>query len=78
MPDNVEVVVVAAVVVVVVSLTFMRFEMETDFPPIMKDTVPSSSSFIPSTTPVRVLLVLSLLSLLYSIVLPIKELAIVI
>src|SRR3990167_6014911 len=48
-------------VVVVVLLTSMKFDMETDSPPMMKDTVPSSSSFTPSTTPERVSLSLLLL-----------------
>src|SRR3990167_7237284 len=64
-------------VVVVVLSTSMKFDMETDSPSMMKDTVPSSSSFTPSTTPERVsllLLLLSLLSLssLYFMVFPIN------
>ena len=60
-------------VVVVVLSTSMKFDMETDSPPMMKDTVPSSSSFTPSTTPERVSLLLLLsLSSLYFMVLPIN------
>lgn len=79
MPNNLDKmfddVVELELVVVVVLSTSRKFDMETDSPSMMKDTVPSSSSFTPSTTPERVSLLLSLLSLLlelYFMVFPIN------